>query len=177
MDLIFDKELAETFSYWATTLGIIVALGGGIGAYWKYRSDQAAREWERARQSYVSFMDLAITHPEFCPSYWSDTAEHDPVAKNKYLWFMARFLWASEEVLLSAPRHIDWESSIRLVVNEHLDFFRSDTGVAELAGYTPTLSAIILKALDDDRTAKALERGAAAVTPVVDVNAPEGRRT
>jgi hypothetical protein len=39
-------------------------------------------------------MDVAIANPEFRPGYWTDVAQNDSVAKNKYLWFMARFLAA-----------------------------------------------------------------------------------
>jgi hypothetical protein len=32
-EVLLDKDLADTVSYWATSLGILIAVAGAIGAY------------------------------------------------------------------------------------------------------------------------------------------------
>ena len=147
---MLDHDFAETMSYWATTFGVVAVIIAGAWAYWRYRADRRVQEWDRARQAYVSFIDIAIANPEFYPGSWSRNVKNNPIAKNKYIWFIARFAWASEEMLLTMPpeERAFWHISIQGIVREHLDFFCSPEGQAELACYHPALIEVISPAIE-----------------------------
>lgn len=147
--LLSNREFAETLSYWATTGGIIIGLGGALIAYWTYRSNLKVQEWERARASYGAFIDTAISNPEFIPGYWTNSAQQDPMKMYKYLWFMAKFLWAAEEILKSMLSEKDaWRSAIGLVIREHADFFTSPVGQFESRHYAEPLTKLLRETLE-----------------------------
>jgi hypothetical protein len=146
--IVAHKDLAEALSYWATSLGIIIALATGIIAFVKYNRDQRQHEWDRARCSYERFIELAIENPQFGPGYWSSPAAQHPSDRNKFRWFMARFLWACEEVLISVP--IDpqmWCDAMRIVIMEHIDFFTDPAIEAEVVCYEAPVRALVEEAI------------------------------
>lgn len=146
--IVAHKDFAEALSYWATTAGIGVAVIAGLGAYWRYRRDVQLHEWDRAREAYASFLELAISNPEFYPGCYSKIAARDPVARNKYVWFMARFLWACEEVLMSCPKDPEvWHAAFAVVILEHKDYFLAPEGQEEIGCYYPPLTALIRSTL------------------------------
>jgi hypothetical protein len=148
--VVTHKDLAEALSYWATTGGIGIALIAGLAAYWRYRQDVKRHEWDRAREAYARFLELAIANPEFHPGSYSEVAVHDRVARNKYVWFMARFLWACEEVLKSCPDDPEvWHSAFRVVILEHRDYFLAPEGQAEIDCYYPPLKELIQEVLKE----------------------------
>jgi hypothetical protein len=151
--IVQNKDFAEALSFWATTAGIGVAFLAGIAAYWRYRKDVQLHEWDRAREAYARFLEIAISNPEFFPGYYTKVAIADPTARNKYVWFIARFLWACEEVLKSCPDSPGvWHSAFKVVIKEHKDYFEAPEGQEEIACYYPPVSALIHEAL---REAKA----------------------
>lgn len=147
MGILLDKNLAETLSYWATTAGIIIALLAGAAAYWKYRQDHKLHEWDRARVSYERFMEIAIQHPQFYPGSWTSTVVKDPVVMNEYRWFMARFLWACEEIIMCSPDDLNWQESLTTVVGEHFDYFISPEGKLDTACYYEPVQAWLSRAI------------------------------
>lgn len=154
-EVLLNRELAETFSYWATSLGIVVALAGGFWAYWKHRGDRQQHRWDEARRLYGSFIDIAIDHPEFYPGRWSDLAEQDPELTNSYRWLMARFLWAAEDIVLHLNPSDEegrkaWINAIKVTICEHADFFRSPAGLIERECYYEPLTLIIDQTLEDE---------------------------
>ncbi|MEA3053022.1 MAG: hypothetical protein QOG72_1925 [Sphingomonadales bacterium] len=93
-------------------------------------------------------MELAISNPEFHPGYYSQVATRDPVARNKFVWFMARFLWACEEVLKSCPDDPEvWHLAFRVVILEHRDYFIAPEGQEEIGCYYPPLTALVQRVL------------------------------
>lgn len=145
-----SKDVAEALSYWATAGGILVTIVAGSAAYWKYRRDQRAHRWDQAVESMGRFMDLGIEHPEFYPGCWSTGVQSDPVRKNKYTYFMARFLWAAEDILMNMPPddHM-WHQALKKTMYEHADYFRSPEAAEELAGYCQPLQQLVAEALKD----------------------------
>lgn len=143
-----SKDVAEALSYWATAGGIVVTIVAGSAAYWKYRRDQRAHRWDQAVDSMGRFMDLGIEHPEFYPGCWSAGVQSDPVQKNKYTYFMARFLWAAEDILMNVPPddHM-WDKALKKTMYEHADYFRSSEAAEELVGYCEPLRRLVAEAL------------------------------
>jgi len=148
-----DANLAELLANWVTAVGVLAAAAGGLWAYWRYRADQRQHRWDQARSLYGSFIDIAIANPEFRPNFWSDVAEHDEEARNKYRWLMARFLWAAEDIVLNLDKADDdgrraWVAAIEVTAREHADFFASPDGQIEKTCYYKPLVRIIDEALD-----------------------------
>jgi hypothetical protein len=156
MRVLLDKDLAETLSYWATTAGIIIAVLAGAAAYWKFRKDHKLHEWDRARVSYERFMDLAIQHPQFYPGSWSNIADSDHMLMNQYRWFMGRFLWACEEILVCSPDDLNWQDALALVVAEHVDYFTSPEGKLDAACYYDVVQKWLSKSIAAARPPTAL---------------------
>jgi hypothetical protein len=153
-NFLTDRNLAELLSYWATFFGIILALLGGAWAWVKHRRDVKDQEWSRARSSFASFIDTAIAHPEYTPGCWSGPVQKDRQSLYRYLWFMAKFLWAAEEILKNpASEKVEWEQAISQIIAEHADFFRSSIGRHESSCYHSVLRNMIdhvLKELDQE---------------------------
>ena len=156
--IVATRDMAEALSYWATTGGIIVAVVAGAAAYWKYRRDRAAHDWDRAYESYKQFIDLAIAHPEFHPGFWTAVAATDKIACNKYRWFMARFLWACEEVLLCTADSREWRESLTTTLLEHVDYLASPEGSEDLRGYYEPVQRLVAEALEQASRASAGDR-------------------
>ena len=140
----FDKDLAETMSYWATTLAILFALIGGAYALWKYRADRKHHIGDQARNAYGAFMKLALEHPEFFPGCWT-SIHSDPVQRNKFEWYIAHFLWSSEDILTHDPKDRGgYVAGIRDTILEHSDYFSSDAfAEKEASGYCSSLQRLI----------------------------------
>lgn len=107
---------------------------------------------DQARSLSGSFIDIAIANPEFRPNFWSDVAEHDEEARNKYRWLMARFLWAAGDIILNLDKSGSdgrraCTMAIAATVREHADFFSSPDGETEKACYYLPLIMIIEQAL------------------------------
>lgn len=140
----FDKDLAETMSYWATTLAILFAIIAGVYTLWKYRIDQKLQVRNQARDAYGQFMKLALEYPEFVPGCWT-RIQSDPVQKNKFEWYMAHFLWSSEDILMYDPKDKEGHlAGIRDTILEHCDYFSSESfAKKEADGYCATLRDLI----------------------------------
>lgn len=159
-----SKDVAEALSYWATAGGIVVTIIAATAAYWKYRRDQRTHRWDQAVESMGHFMDLGIEHPEFYPGCWSAGVQSDPVRKNKYTYFMARFLWAAEDILMNVPPddHM-WDQALKKTIYEHADYFGSPEAAEELVGYCEPLRQLVAAALREFAARQAEISGRAPV--------------
>jgi len=149
--IIQSKDLSEALSYWATTGGILIAVVAGLAAYWKYHRDQAQHEWDQARQSYQSFIELAMNYPQFAPGYWTREGTKDAIGSNQYRWFIARFLWACEEILTNRSNDPVWRGSLRITMVEHADYFASPTGRNDNQWYYQSVRDLIEEAILEAR--------------------------
>jgi hypothetical protein len=149
MECLPDKDVAQILFWSAGALAFVVATIGGIAAWPKYWRELKAREWDRAHEAYEKFLDVAIDNPEFVPGYWSAPAR-TPEERNKYRWFMARFLWAAEQALLRVPeRREEWEKVVRVMLREHADFIAAPQARDEVACYYGPLKRLIEDVMEE----------------------------
>ncbi len=138
-----SMQISQLIFWISGAAAFIVAAVGGAASWLKYWRELEAREWDRAHQAYERFLDVAIAHPEFVSGYWSKaslTAEQ----RNKFRWFMARFLWAAEQALLRVPdRREEWASAIGVVLREHADYLSCPSTEAEVRCYYGPIADLI----------------------------------
>lgn len=170
VEVMLHNELAETISYWATTLGILFALFAGVYALWKYRADRKFHKEDRARNAYASFMKLALEHPEFFPGCW-ETVKTDKALKNKFEWYIAHFLWASEDIMLHDPTdRYGYVDGIKDTIREHAEYFSSkEFEDKERGGYCSSLQILIELTIRDHNSSSSV---AAQGVPVAERPAP-----
>lgn len=138
------SALGQTLYWWSGGLAFAVAVIAGLAAFARYGRELKARDWDRAHGAYERFLDVALANPEFRPGYWSDEASSDPLKRNKYRWFMARFLWAAEQVLLAAPKARDqWKRVLKVMLREHADFLADPAATDEVQCYYGPLKDLI----------------------------------
>lgn len=146
------ENLPQTL-FWVTgAVAFSVSIINTLLTWKKDKLDRTAQEWERANQAYEKFIDVAINNPEFVPGYWSDSVL--PGHRNKYRWFMARFLWAAEQALLRVPeKREEWERAVKVMLREHSDFITSTEARDETDCYYGPLKRLIEEVRDEARAA------------------------
>jgi len=153
--IVASKHLAQALFWWTGALAFFVGTVGGVAAWIKYWRELKARQWDRAYQAYESFLDIAIDNPEFIPGYWSDPAR-TPEEKNKYRWFMARFLWAAEQALRRVPeKREEWERVVKVMLREQADFLSAPEAAEEVECYYGPLKRLIDEAVEEVRGGRA----------------------
>jgi hypothetical protein len=70
-----------------------------------------------AKATFREFLKLCVDQPEFA---YGNTAGHP----ERYEWFVAHFLWATEEILEYDP--VPWEKNLRLYVRYHQHYLRNN---------------------------------------------------
>jgi hypothetical protein len=152
MEHLPDSDLAQRLFWLTGAVAFAVATVGGISAGVKYWLELNARRWDRAHEAYEGFLDVAIAHPQFVAGYWSDPAR-TPEERNRYRWFMARFLWASEQALLRVGwrRRKEWEKVVRVMLREHADFIASPATRDEVDCYYGPLRRLIRETIEEAR--------------------------
>jgi len=152
MEFLCDKDLANVAFWWSGAAAFLVAILTGGAAALKYWLELKARRWDRARRSYESFLDVAIANPQFVGGYWSE-AEGRFEDRNKYRWFMARFLWAAEEALLHVPKRQrkEWERVVKVMLREHADFIASPEARDEVDCYFGALNRLVRERIEETR--------------------------
>jgi hypothetical protein len=143
------SDLAQRLFWLTGAVAFAVAIVGGISAWVKYWRELNARRWDRAHEAYEGFLDVAIANPQFVAGYWSDPARTSE-ERNKYRWFMARFLWAAEHALLRVPeRRKEWEKVVRVMLREHADFIASPAKRDEVDCYYGPLRRLIGETIEE----------------------------
>jgi len=152
LEYLPDKDVAQTLFWMTGATAFVVATIGGVAAWPKYWRELKAREWDRAHQAYEKFIDVAINNPEFVAGYWSYST-CTPENRNKYRWFMARFLWAAEQALLRVRRRRrnEWERVIKAMLREHADFIASPEARDEVDCYYGPLKRLIRETVEEAR--------------------------
>ncbi|HYD37477.1 MAG TPA: hypothetical protein VEA60_07680 [Allosphingosinicella sp.] len=142
---------AQIAFWWSGAAAFLVAAVGGLTASVKYWLELKARRWERAHKSYEGFLDIAIKNAEFTRGYWSETTR-TPEERNKYRWFMVRFLWAAEQALIGVPEHEEeWKRVVRVMLREHADFIASPEARDEVDCYYGPLRQLIRETIEEAR--------------------------
>lgn len=149
--LIDSKDLAEALSFWATTLGIFVAVTAGVGAYWMHIRQRNDAEWDRAREVYAKFLELATNNPEFLPHFWSQRDPSNPVLINRFYWYMGQQLWACEDILTIHPEDDAWRECLRINLNLQADYLSSEEFAGEIGGYYPIMQKLIYDVINEWR--------------------------
>ncbi len=141
--LVQNKDLAEALSYWATFLGIVVAVLAGLLALTKHYLDLREARWNQATTLYFDFINCAFENPDLNNNFWRNRDESDLTAKVRYDYFIAKFLWASDDILSNQTCDDDWRNSIKIVVGEHVSYFSSPEFQKESHVYCAPLLRIV----------------------------------
>ena len=138
--------LAEALSYWATAAGIVVAVAAGLIAVVKYYADRRYDHWQKASELYGEFLDTALAHPQFYPGCWA-TVSKDPALKNQYSYFVGKFLWTCEAIILGRGYDSEWRDCLKIIMREHADYLGSARFDAEKDGYDRRIIALVHEVL------------------------------
>ena len=124
--LATNHDALEGLASLATFLTLIAFTVGGWFALFRYRSDKREAEWNRAHALYGNFLDAALQNPEMHPRFWSTAKAKDIIQQNRYVYFVAKFLWACEEILTSPHADETWPLAVQVIMREHADYLASD---------------------------------------------------
>ena len=146
--IVASRPMAEALSYWATAAGILVAVVAGLVAVIKYYADRRHGHWEAASALYGDFLDCALAHPQFYPGCWSE-ASSDPAFENQYTYFVGKFLWTCEAIILGRGYDSEWEDCLKIIMREHLEYLRSARFAVEMPGYDRRIIAMINEVISE----------------------------
>jgi hypothetical protein len=152
--------VAEALSYWATAAGILVALVAGVAAVVKYLVDRRHEDWRRASELYGDFLDCALAHPQFYPDCW-DRISKDPELENQYSYFVGKFLWTCEAIVLGRGYDDEWRDCLKVIMREHADYLRSARFAVEKDGYDRQVLSLVEEVIREPSTAGDVLREAA----------------
>jgi hypothetical protein len=138
-----SKDLAEALSYWATAAGILVAMIAGAAASWRYFRDQKLDHWKSSNELYGEFLNDAIAHPEFYSGCWADGVSKSKEKANQYSYFIAKFLWICEQIVLGKDYDEEWRDCLKIIIREHIDYLDSIQFRRERVGYSRAVIDII----------------------------------
>jgi hypothetical protein len=140
-----SKDTAEALSYWASALGICLAIIAGIAASWTYFRDQKLEHWKSSNELYGQFLDVAIAHPEFYRGCWTDSVSKNKAKASQYSYFVGKFLWTGEQIALGKDYDDEWRDCLKMIMREHVDYLQSSQFALERDGY----SREIIRLIDD----------------------------
>jgi hypothetical protein len=102
----------------APLLTPVVALIAVIFAWLQLRLNRANQRETTAKATFREFLKICVQNPDLA------YGKSSPDKQNEYEWFVAYFLWATEEILEYS--HKDWEANLRLHMTYHKDFLRNN---------------------------------------------------
>jgi hypothetical protein len=145
--------VAEALSHWATAAGIVVALVAGIAALTKYYVDRRRDHWKYASDLYGNFMDTALAHPQFYPGCWPRICK-DPMLENQYSYFVGKFLWTCEAIILGRGYDSEWRDCLKVIMREHVDYLVSERFGMERGAYDRRIIAMIDEVVSESSRAE-----------------------
>jgi hypothetical protein len=121
--IVASKDLAEALSYWATALGIVVAIVAGLLAvarsYFEYREAR----WSRARDLYNNYLLMSIDRYHFYCDFWNDETK-SRAERESYIGYMHYLLTAIEDIV-TIDRRPEWRVSLLSDLRPHKAFLSS----------------------------------------------------
>ena len=90
-----------------------------------------------AKSVYRDYLQMAVKNPKLAGAEVGLT--------DQYKWFVAYFLWASEEVLKYASNDTGWRETITTQLNWHRDYLCGQGQGFDAALYAPELGRLIAK--------------------------------
>jgi len=145
--IVSNKDLAEALSYWATVVGILVAVIAGIWVFWRYLQDRRMQRWSDARALYADVINVSIEYPELNGKCWETTDPNDHSARYRYEFYVAKMLMAFEEIVYLHTFDECWKAAIRIYIKDHIKYFVSKEFESELVAYYQPLREIILETI------------------------------
>ena len=139
--IVQQKDFAEALSYWATALGIFVAVGAGILAIRQHQKQWVEGRWAQARDLYISVMEVSMNNPEFGDKFWNKKTL-DKLDRIRYQRFMALFLLAAEDILQLDGRP-EWKSALAIDLQPHSQYLSSQEFKEERGCYFRALQDLI----------------------------------
>jgi hypothetical protein len=141
------KEL-PSWAIWAPILAAVAATGSATVAYLALRVNRQNQRETTAKTNFREFLKLCVEYP--------DLARGTPTEENgaKYEWFVAHFLWATEEILKYEPE--PWRENLELYVEYHGKYFENDKDfrTKDFKTYTKELQDFLIKIIPSLKTCR-----------------------
>jgi len=141
-------EIWEARSYIASTLAIILAAIGGLGAFIKYLRDVKNQRIQAAYDKYDDFLSFAIQHKEFAYRWWDTHDPTDKINQGGYYYFAAKMLWSCGEILRTPGLDPSWLETVKIVLGDHRDYLASEEFQVEKSANDPRLIELIDQVVD-----------------------------
>jgi hypothetical protein len=157
---IWTLTTAEALTAWATVGTLVVAIFAAIiaiiGARIALQQIREAREQTRgareigwnadAQESYRSYLEVCVNNPSLASPKYQEIKK-DAAELEKYGWFVAYLLSASEKILAVAVNEEEWISTIKLNIGYHREFLADKAAFfdADFWCYSKDLRNLIVK--------------------------------
>jgi hypothetical protein len=149
---IWTLTTAEALTAWATVGTLAVAIFAAaialIGACIAFRQIREAREigWNAdAQESYRSYLEVCVNNPSLASPKYQEIKK-DPIKLERYGWFVAYLLSASEKILAVAVDETEWLRTIELNIRYHKEFLSDKDAFsdADFRCYSKDLRSLIV---------------------------------
>lgn len=150
---IWTLTTTEALTAWAAAGTLAIAIiAAGIALYAAFialRQIREAREigWNAdAQESYRSYLEVCVNTPELAsPNY--EKIKKDAIKLEKYGWFVAYLLSASEKILAVAVDDAEWINTIKVNIGYHKEFLsdKHQFPDADFRSYSKDLRNLIIK--------------------------------
>ena len=145
--IVDNKDLAEALSYWATALGIVIAIIAGILATARAYFEHRQGRWSHARDLYNDHMRLSIDHPEFYCDFWNKEGVSG-IQRASYINYVSFLLTAIEDIVTIDGRP-EWRNSLLSDLRPHKTYLASPAFEVERMCYFEEVRALIDVVIDE----------------------------
>ncbi|MBX9728602.1 MAG: hypothetical protein K2X31_06820 [Sphingopyxis sp.] len=145
--IVESSDLAEALSYWATALGIVVAIGAGLFSLWQSSIDRRHQRLMRARELYDDYLKMSMDHPHFFMNFWDQQNVTD-LERERYVGFVSYMLNGIEDMLVFDGR-APWHESLKGDLRFHQSYLRSVEFAKLLPGYFGETQALIRAVIEE----------------------------
>lgn len=109
---------AKDWAQIAPGLTPVVAFIAVLVAWRQLALNRSNQRETTAKATFREFLKLCVQYPDFADGK-PPSDKHDD-----YAWFVAYFLWASEEILEYS--HKEWKANLQLHMTYHKDYLKND---------------------------------------------------
>ncbi|MFB9263583.1 hypothetical protein ACFFWD_10420 [Bradyrhizobium erythrophlei] len=134
-------EILKEWAVIAPGFTPIVALIAALVAWRQLRLNRINQRETTAKGVFREYLKLAFDNPDLARGDRSKLARE---RLEKYEWFVAYMLWATEELLEFAKKDPVWCDNMRCHLLPHKEFFKTDEGFKrELPSYSDDVQALV----------------------------------
>jgi hypothetical protein len=105
---------AESMTAWAAAMTAFIAFVAALAAFRQLREMRDGSKLADARESYRSYLTLAVEYPELASVKSYADIKADYLKNERYQWFIAYLLAAGEKILDAVGNDPDWIATVKL---------------------------------------------------------------